>query len=74
MVWKASDGPVPLAQALKGSGAMLLPPPPRKKKFPIFPSKAPFTEFLRLEKRCEGMISNLEFILFFSNKPKNKSA
>ena len=57
MVWKASDGPVPLARALKGSGAMLLPPPPpRKKKFPIFPSKAPFTEFLRLEKRCEGMI------------------
>ena len=52
MVWKASDGPVPLA--LKGSGAMLL--PPRKKKIPIFPSKAPFTEFLRLEKRCEGMI------------------
>ena len=24
IVWKASDGPVPLALALKGSGAMLL--------------------------------------------------
>ena len=46
MVWKASDGPVPLARALKGSGVMFL----------IFPSKAPFTEFVRLEKRCEGMI------------------
>ena len=49
-------------------------PPPQKKRFPIFPSRAPFTEFLRLEKRCEGMIWNLEFILFFSKKPKNKSA
>ena len=35
MVWKASDGPVPLA--LKGSGAMLL--PPRKKRFRFFPPK-----------------------------------
>ena len=26
MVWKASYGPVPLARALKGSGAMPLPP------------------------------------------------
>ena len=24
IVWKASDGPVPLARPLKGSGAMLL--------------------------------------------------
>ena len=58
MMWTASDGPVPLARALKGSGAMLLPPPLplQKKSFRFFPSKAPFTEFLRLEKRCEGMI------------------
>ena len=32
------------------------PPSHAKKGFPIFPSKAPFTEFLRLEKRYEGMI------------------
>ena len=76
MMWKSSDGPVPLAQGDWSHAPPLpsLPPPPRKKKFPIFPSKAPFTEFLRLEKRCVGMIQNLGFILFFNNNPKNESA
>ena len=36
MVWKASDGPAPLARALKGSGAMLLLPPAKKKQVSDF--------------------------------------
>ena len=70
MLWKASDRPVPLARSLRGSGAVL-PPLPPKRMFPIFLSKTPFPAFLRLEKRCESMLQNLECILFFSQKPKN---
>ena len=58
----ASDGSVPLARSLKGSGAMPLypspspSPAPKEEIFPIFPSKTPFPAFLRLEKRCKGIL------------------
>ena len=46
------------------------PPPAQKEGFRFFPLK----RHLQKERRCEGMILNLEFILFLSKKPKNRSA
>ena len=75
-MWKSSDGPLPLAQGDWSHAPPLPPPPPphAKKSFRFFHLKRHFTEFLRLEKRCVGMIQNLGFILFFNNYPKNESA
>ena len=39
MVWKASYGPVPLARALKGSGAMPLPPKNNVSDFSLYNKK-----------------------------------
>jgi len=39
MVWKASYGPVPLARALKGSGAMPLPPKNIVSEFSLYNKK-----------------------------------
>ena len=58
---------------LLGGSEPCPPPLPPKKMFPIFLSKTPFPAFLRLEKRCESMLQNLECILFLSQKPKNNN-
>ena len=72
MVWKASDGPCLWRDLLRGSRAIPLPPKNNVYEFSL--AKMPFAEFPRLEKRCKGMIKNLEFTLFLIQKPKNNNA
>ena len=63
-----------LLRGVRSRAPAPLPPKKRCKKiFPIFLSKTPFPAFLRLEKRCEDMLYNLEFILFLGQEPKNNN-